>query len=425
MADMKERMFELNVDLNFDLKDRAFQLQNFAFAQESNPMMFPRGRGSSDYNGALSDLERRQYDRAISRLDQVITQKGAHSDGALYWKAYAQYKLGRSEDALATLAELRRSYAQSHYIADARVLEADVRKSSGKPATDTADDDEIKLLALSSMQRSNPQGAVTLLENVLKATNSLQVKKRALFVLAQNDDPAAHQVLLNYAKGNGNPDLQVEAIRYLTARTPRTGGQTTARQTTATELMDIYNSTQDVDVRRAVLSALVSAGDKAGLLKIATTGADVEIKRQAIGQLGGANLMTAPELMQMYQKEENKELKQSMISALGSMGAGDALLQIVKTEKDPTIRVAAIRRLGEVKTANSSQALIDLYSSDQDPEARKAVISALGSQNNADALIAIARKETNSDLKLQLVRRIADMAPRNKAAMDYLMEQIK
>ena len=39
--------------------------------------------------------------------------------------------------------------------------------------------------------------------------------------------------------------------------------------------------------------------------------------------------------MQLYQKEDNKELKQSMISALGSMGAGDALLQIVKTEKDP------------------------------------------------------------------------------------------
>ena len=53
------------------------------------------------------------------------------------------------------------------------------------------------------------------------------------------------------------------------------------------------------------------------------------------------------------------------------------------------------------------------------------MISALGSQNNADALIAIARKETNSDLKLQVVRRIADMAPHNKAAMDFLMEQIK
>ena len=86
------------------------------------------------------------------------------------------------------------------------------------------------------------------------------MKKRALFVLAQNEDPAAHQALLNYAKGNGNPDLQVEAIRYLTARTPRNGQL--ALKATGAELMDIYNATQDLDVRRAVLSALVSAGDK-------------------------------------------------------------------------------------------------------------------------------------------------------------------
>ncbi len=56
---------------------------------------------------------------------------------------------------------------------------------------------------------------------------------------------------------------------------------------------------------------------------------------------------------------------------------------------------------------------------------RKAVISALASQENADGLIAIARKETSTDLKLDIVRRISDIAPKNKAAMDYLMELIK
>jgi HEAT repeat protein len=354
----------------------------------------------------------------------VIGQKGAHADGASYWKAYAQYKLGNSQDALATIAELRRSYPQSGYLADSRVLEADVRKTSGKPAG-SDDDDQIKLLAISSMQNSNPQGAVQLLENVLKATNSLQVKKRAIFVLAQNEDPAAHQVLLSYAKGNGNPDLQVEAIRYLTARTPRNGPNAAGRQTSAAELQEIYNSTQDIDVRRAVLQALVSTGDKAGLLKIVSSNGDLDIRRQAIGQLGGANLISSAELAQLYQKEENKELKQSMIGALGSMGATEQLIQIVKSEKDASLRQQAIRRLGDAKNDRATSALVEFYGSEQDVDTRKAVISALGSQNNSEALIALARKETNSDLKLQLVRRIADMASHNKAAMDYLMEQIK
>jgi hypothetical protein len=53
------------------------------------------------------------------------------------------------------------------------------------------------------------------------------------------------------------------------------------------------------------------------------------------------------------------------------------------------------------------------------------VISALSSQNNAEALVAIARKETSLDLKRDLVRRLSDMAPRSKVAADYLMEIIK
>jgi HEAT repeat protein/TolA-binding protein len=398
---------------------RELQMKDFTYQLRGPGNIVIAGRdGDGVYSSGLNDMNRRQYDQAITRFDQAIAQKSAHADGALYWKAYAQYKLGKSDDALATLAELRRSYAQSRYLGDSRVLEADVRKSSGKPLTGDADSDEIKLLAISSMQNSNPEGAVPLLENVLKATNSLQVKKRALFVLASNDQPAAHQVLVSYAKGSGNPDLQVEAIRYLTARKGKT---------TSAELEEIYNSTQDVEVRRAVLDALVSAGDKAALIRFAGAGSNssVEVRQRAIQGLGNASLITAPELMQLYQKEENKDLRQAMVRALGSMGAVDQITQIIKSEKEPSVRQQAIRSLGNMKTERTGQALTELYGADQDKDVRKAVISALGNQNNVDGLVSIARKETNPELKLEIVRRIADMAPHNKMAMDYLMEQIK
>jgi hypothetical protein len=53
------------------------------------------------------------------------------------------------------------------------------------------------------------------------------------------------------------------------------------------------------------------------------------------------------------------------------------------------------------------------------------VISAFGSQNNADGLIAIANKETDKDLRLKIVRQLVDLAPRSKAAADYLLTFIK
>ena len=108
--------------------------RNFVFQMRNPAGPFNAIRGEEgQYNSGLSALQRRQYDQAITQFDQVIGQKGAHADGALYWKAYAQYKLRRTSDALATIAELRQQHAQSRYLSDARVLEADARKASGQP----------------------------------------------------------------------------------------------------------------------------------------------------------------------------------------------------------------------------------------------------------------------------------------------------
>ena len=411
-----ERMKEDAIVQTRQMAERSMDFQNFAF-QMRGPTVIVRGRAQDDlYNSGLSFLQRRQYDQAVTRLDQVIAQKGTHADGALYWKAYAEYKLGRTADALAALNELRQQYGQSRYLSDARALEADVRKSSGQPLNANADDDEIKLLAIQGIQNSNPDGAIPLLEGVLKATNSLQVKKRALFVLAQNDQPAAHQLLISYAKGSGNPDLQLEAIRYLVDR---------RRQTTGAELNEIYNATQDVEVRRAVLDALISSRDRPALLKIVGSDSSPDIKRRAISGLGSNGLMAPQELMDLYRKEQDSGLRMTIVRAMGSMGAADQLTQVIKTESDPAVRLQAIRSLGSQKPEATGQALVDLYGANQDKDVRKAVISALGSQENADGLIAIARKETSTDLKLDIVRRISDIAPKNKAAMDYLMELIK
>ena len=85
-----------------------------------------------------------------------------------------------------------------------------------------------------------------------------------------------------------------------------------------------------------------------------------------------------------------------MVSAFGSMQALDQLNQMLKTEKDPEVRRRAVRSLGSLKSEQTGKMLVDMYGTEQDVETRKAVITALGNQNNADALVAIARKETRA-----------------------------
>lgn len=371
------------------------------FGQETN----------SAYSQGRSFLDQRQYERAITSFDRVIAQKSTRADAALYWKAFCQHRLGRADEAVASITQLRKEYPQSKYLPDAKVLEAEVKKTPPQQITD----DEIKLLAINSMKETDPERAVPLLEDVLNKANSLRVKRGALSVLAQINSPRTHQILLGYAKGGGNPDLQMEAIRYIAVNRDK--------QTTSTELRQIYESTEDVSIRRAIIAAYQSAGNKTELVRIAEAGGPIAIRQSAISGL--TNIAAPQELWALYQKETDKDLKIQMVQAFSSMGAIEQLTQILKTEKDPEVRRRAIRSLGGSRTEKTGQLLVDLYAGEQDLESRKAVISALGSQENAEALVAIARKETNLQLKTEIVRRLSDMAPRSKVAADFMLEILK
>lgn len=413
-ADRAREMAQIAREDAFGLRSG---MPEWRFDFQDRPMMagMPmQDAESSSYSSGLSLLQNRQYDQAIIRFDRAIAQKGTHADGAWYWKAFAQYKAGKTEDAIGSINSLRKDYPQSRYLADAKQLEADVRK----PRPETIDDEDIKLIAIQGIQNSDPVKAAQLCENILTATNSLAVKRRALYVLALSDQPRAHEVLLNYAKGAGNPDLQREAIGYLATRR-------TKQPTTSSELKAIYESTPDPAIKRTIIDAYRSTGDKPALMTVASTpGAPIEIRQQAVRNL--TDLAVPQDLWTLYQKEDNKDLRMSMTRAFSSMGAVDQLLQIAKSDKDPEVRRQAVRSLGNQKVEKTGPTLIDMYGSETDKDNKMAIISALSNQNNDTGLVTLARKETKDvDLKRELVRRIAEMSRTSKVAADYLLEVIK
>ena len=64
-----------------------------------------------------------------------------------------------------------------------------------------------------------------------------------------------------------------------------------------------------------------------------------------------------------------------------------------------------------------------IYTSDTNPDVRKTVINALFIQNNAAALVTLARAEKNVELKKDIVSKLSNM--KSKEATDYLMELLK
>src|SRR5262249_40306146 len=101
------------------------------------------------YDQGTDALDAGQWDRAAAGFAETARAPGDRADGALYWRAYAQNKLGRRSDALATLQQLKTRFPKSRWSNDAAALELELR-GARNVAPESVDDEELKLIALNS-----------------------------------------------------------------------------------------------------------------------------------------------------------------------------------------------------------------------------------------------------------------------------------
>jgi len=369
-----------------------------------------RDRDTRAYESGRALIDQSRWDRAIARFDEVIAARGSRADAALYWKAYAQSRQGQRAEALATIAALAKDHPESRYLKEARLLEADVRRSSGqgvRPENET--DEEMKILALNALQHSDPEQAVPMLQKFLEGSASPRLKERALFVLAQSNSAKAREVLKTYAKGSSTPDLQASAIKYLGVH-----GDKDSRAL----LAEIYGSTTDVDAKRQILRAFMISGEQARLLSAAQTEQNADLRGEAVRQLGvmGAH----DELWQLYQKESSLDVKKQILRAMFVGGNAARLIELAKTEQNPELRRTAVQNLGIMGGKGTGDALVGIYSGDKDPAIRRAAIQGLFIQQNAAALVSLARKEADPAMKKEIVQKLSLM--HSKIAIDYMLE---
>jgi tetratricopeptide (TPR) repeat protein len=377
-------------------------------AREKERVQREREREYSLYDQGQSALDSGRWDRAVSSFDRVVELKGNKADAALYWKAYAQNKLGQRPEAMATINQLVKDYPKSRYLNDAKALEVEVKGGQANAATET--DEDMKLMILNGLANSGSEDVVPMLQKLLQGTSSPRVKSRALFVLAQSNSAKAREVLVNIAKGGSNPDLQMKAVQYLGIH----GG---AESRAA--LADVYASSSDVDLKKRILNAFMVSGERDRLLRAAQSEQNPELRAAAVQFLGvsGAH----DELWTLYQKESSVDVKKQIIRALFTGGSVTRLTELAKSEQNPELRLLAVRNLGMMGGKRTADTLVEIYSSDKDPEVKKAVINALFISNNGEGLVALARKEQDPAMKKEMVSKLSNMQ-RSKVVTDYLLE---
>src|SRR5947208_4867516 len=325
------------------------------------------------YDDGREALDEDRYDQAEAKFMLLADMSGPQTDAALYWKAYAENRLGKRDTALVTIADLKRRFPQSRWQKDASALEIEVKQSSGQPVKPAdQSDEELKLMAIQGLMNSDPERAMPLLEKVINGSGSPREKSRALFVLAQSGSTQGREIIGRIAKGQSNPELQREAIKYLGLF-----GGAQSRQIMA----DVYAMNPDISVRREILRAYMLGGDKEHLFAAAKGEKDESLRREAVRQLGLVH--GVGELEQLYQTETSKDLRREILQAFFLAGESGKLVQAAQSEKDPELRRTAIRNLGLIHSDESAKALQTIYGHETDRGLKEEVLKAYFLQGNA------------------------------------------
>ena len=308
-------------------------------------------RGEVSYQVGMKALDAKQWQNAIAEFDGVPPDN-ARADGALYWKAYALNKLGRRQEALTAIAQLRKQYARSQWVNDAKALEIEVKQAAGQTVSPEGEpDDDLKLMAINSLMNTDPERAIPLLEGVLKGNHPLKQKQQALFVLLQTGSPRARQIVVEIAKGGSNPELQKKAIENLGVF-----GGAESRQT----LAEIYGSSTDVGVKHRILQSFMVASDRGRLLAAAKGESNPELRRQAIQLLGVMGNQTAPDILGLYANGRDKSDRKAAIQALFVQGNDKALIDLARKETDPELKRAIVQQLSVMGTKDATDYMMEI-----------------------------------------------------------------
>ncbi len=203
-------------------------------------------------------------------------------------------------------------------------------QADGSRAGDSlSDNDELKIAALQGLLSVTTERSLPLVKKVLNGNSSVEVKRKALFVLGQTEHSDAQALLLDYATRSS--ELQVEAIRMIGI-----GGVVES----LSRLRSIYSSANS-DIKEAVLQAYLIADDTESVYQIAeAAGSDEEFDR-AVRVLGAMD--ARDELGRLYDRDGGRE---SLMQAYAIAGDLESLGRIARESPDKEQRLVAIRNIG-------------------------------------------------------------------------------
>jgi HEAT repeat protein len=381
------------------------------------------------YRVAREALNRGDNRRCAELFEQIwrTYPRSAHAPDALYWQAFALYRIGNAlslRAALEALTAQQNRYPQAAARGDAAVLAARIRgelarrgdaKSAARVATDAksrsdscpGEDEDIRVAALNALMQINPERAVPILRQVLARRDacSVPLREKAVFIVAQQVTPETADILLRVAQTDPDRGVRVAAVQWLS--------EVPGDQAVLT-LDSILRTSSDKAVQEKAIFALAEheSARASQVLRKLVARPDVpdHLKREAIFALGhySGEAGDAAFLRDVYPRLASPELKETLIQSVAQLedeATRRWLLDLARQKGEPVeARKQALFWAGEAEAPVAG--LTALYDGLSDREMKEHLIFVLSEQEDpaaTDKLLEIARKEPDLGLRKKAI----------------------
>ena len=202
-----------------------------------------------------------------------------------------------------------------------------------------------------------------MLDSILRTSTDEEIQKKAVFALSQQQNPRAGEILRAYAErpGGVSDEVRAEIITWL--------GQRPGAENAAF-LRGLYAKLTDDDLKEKVIFSLAQQGGSENgrwLMDLALNEREpIEMRKKAlfwVGQSGNSSVAGITELVGLYDRIQNHEMKEQLIfvySQRHEPEALDKLIDIVRHEQDKELRKKALFWVGQSHDPRAARLLEEI-----------------------------------------------------------------
>lgn len=233
---------------------------------------YPQDPADSLYREARAMLNRGEWRKSAAYFSQIAQRQSAsrYAADALYWQAFALYRIGGTtelREALVALDARRARFPEASSRSESDVLATRVstalaargdaaareRLARSSTASGPACDSEelsVRSSALNALMRSDPTAAQTMLTRVLERRDecSVPLRKNGVMLIGTRGDASAKARLAEVVQNDPSADVRGDAIGHL--------AKVSGDEVVATLDAVIRNGSEDEGVQRAAVRAL-------------------------------------------------------------------------------------------------------------------------------------------------------------------------